>query len=417
MITQVQTAQTLEKQEKFVIKIDKKLAKIIDSDTRKKLTDAYLKLFSGFAWVNWTNKQSLGRAWHNALGQCEGFIKTKSPSNPVTKYLKRTYSAHKKYWSRVIMTNQNSQNTLNKPENESKQMRAYGIKQIREAIGIINLIYEQFKQYEIEFAVDKVAIKTAETSNTQSSSPQTQPVAQVQEQAMPAVQKNVAQTQQQTAQPQLQAIAKPQKVIQPSVQIQQATQPVAQVQEQAMPAVQKNVAQLQQQTAQPQLQAIAKPQQVKQPSVQIQQAQVKVPEQEKAVAQVQKQIKTAVQTQPVAKVQEQIKPQQVPKPVQWQYAQIKVQQQLQAIAKPQQIKQPSVQIQQAQVKVPEQEKAVAQVQKQIKTAVQTQPVAKVQEQLKPQEQKITALKPVQETQIKQQQIKMFMFAKYNQKVA
>lgn len=289
MTTQVQTAQN---QEKFVIKIDKKLAKIIDSDTRKKLTDAYLKLFSGFAWVNWTNKQSLGRAWHNALGQCEGFIKTKSPSNPVTKYLKRTYSAHKKYWSRVIMTNQNSQNTLNKPENESKQMRAYGIKQIREAIGIINLIYEQFKQYEIEFAVDKVAIKTAETSNTQSSSPQTQPVAQVQEQAMPAVQKNVAQTQQQTAQPQLQAIAKPQ-----------------------------------------------------------------------------------------------------------------------------QVKQQSVQIQQAQVKVPEQEKAVAQVQKQIKTAVQTQPVAKVQEQVKPQEQKITALKPVQETQIKQQQIKMFMFAKYNQKVA
>ena len=348
MKTQVQTAQS---QEKFIIKIDKNLAKIIDSDTRKKLTDAYLKLFSGFAWVNWTNKKSLGQSWHNALGQCNGFIKSKSPANPVTKYLKHVYDAHKKYWSKVIMTNQNSQNTLNKPEIEAKQMRAYGIKQIREAMGIINLIYEQFKQYEIEFAVDKVAIKTAEKSNTQSSSPQTQPVAQVQEQAMPAEQKNVAQTQQQTAQPQLQAIAKPQ--------------------------------------------------QVKQPSVQIQQAQVKVPEQEKAVANVQKQIKTVVQTQPVAKVQKQQKPQQVPKPVQWQYAQIKVQQQLQAIAKPQQIKQPSVQIQQAQVKVPEQEKAVA----------------KVQEQVKPQEQKITALKPVQETQIKQQQIKMFMFAKYNQKVA
>ena len=398
MKTQVQTAQS---QEKFIIKIDKNLAKIIDSDTRKKLTDAYLKLFSGFAWVNWTNKKSLGQSWHNALGQCNGFIKSKSPANPVTKYLKHVYDAHKKYWSKVIMTNQNSQNTLNKPEIEAKQMRAYGIKQIREAMGIINLIYEQFKQYEIEFAVDKVAIKTAEKSNTQSSSPQTQPVAQVQEQAMPAEQKNVAQTQQQTAQPQLQAIAKPQQVIQPSVQIQQATQPVTKVQEQAMPAVQKNVAQTQQQTAQPQLQAIAKPQQVIQPSVQIQQAQVKVPEQEKAVANVQKQIKTVVQTQPVAKVQEHQKPQQVPKPVQWQYAQIKVQQQLQAIAKPQQIKQLSVQIQQAQVKVPEQEKAVA----------------KVQEQVKPQEQKITSLKPVQETQIKQQQIKMFMFAKYNQKVA
>ena len=318
MTTQVQTAQN---QEKFVIKIDKNLAKIIDSDTRKKLTDAYLKLFSGFAWINWTNKQSLGRAWHNALGQCEGFIKTKSPSNPVTKYMKRTYDAHKKYWSRVIMTNQNSQNTLNKPENEAKQMRTYGIKQIREALGIINLIYEQFKQYEIEFAVDKTSIKTAEVSKTQSNAPQAQPVAKAAEQT------------------------KPQQAKQPAVQM-------------------------------PQAQATAKAQeQVKQPEVQVQQAQPVARVQEQAI--------------PVAKVQEQAKPQQAPKPVQWQYAQIKLQQQVHAIAKPQQTK---------------------------------QPVAKVLEQVKPQqvkqpEQKITSLKPVQEAQIKQQQIKMFMFAKYNQKVA
>ena len=294
MKTQVQTAQS---QEKFVIKIDKNLAKIIDSDTRKKLTDAYLKLFSGFSWINWTNKKSLGQSWHNALGQCDGFIKSKNPENPVTKYLKRTYDAHKKYWSKVIMTNQNSQNTLNKPEIEAKQMRAYGIKLIREAMGIINLIYEQFKQYQIEFSVDKNAIKTAEVANT----PKAQATAKTQEQV------------------------KPQHVKQPEVQVQQA-QPVAKVQEQAMP---------------------------------------------------------------VAKVQEQAKPQQTPKPAQWQYAQIKLQQQVHAIAKPQQTK---------------------------------QPVAKVPEQVKPQqvkqpEQKITSLKPVQETQIKQQQIKMFMFAKYNQKTA
>ena len=342
MTTQVQTAQN---QEKFVIKIDKNLAKIIDSDTRKKLTDAYLKLFSGFAWINWTNKQSLGRAWHNALGQCEGFIKTKSPSNPVTKYMKRTYDAHKKYWSKVIMTNQNSQNTLNKPEIEAKQMRAYGIKQIREAMGIINLIYEQFKQYEIEFAVDKTSVKTAEVSKTQSNAPQAQPVAKAVEQAMPAVQKNVAQLQPQTAQPHVQAIAKPQQVIQPAQQTQQAQ---AKAQEQVKPAVQ----------VQP-------------------------------VARVQEQAKPAVQVQPVARVQKQAKAQQAPKPVQWQYAHIKLQQQVHAIAKPQQVK---------------------------------QPVAKVPEQVKPQqvkqpEQKITSLKPVQEAQIKQQQIKMFMFAKYNQKVA
>ena len=157
------------------------MAKIIDSDTRKKLTDAYLKLFSGFSWINWTNKKSLGQSWHNALGQCDGFIKSKNPEKPVTKYMKCTYDAHKKYWSKVIMTNQNSQNTLNKPEIEAKQMRAYGIKLIREAMGIINLIYEQFKQYQIEFSVDKNAIKTAEVSNTQ----KVQATAKAQEQVKP----------------------------------------------------------------------------------------------------------------------------------------------------------------------------------------------------------------------------------------
>ena len=313
MTTQVQTAQS---QEKFVIKIDKNLAKIIDCDTRKKLTDAYLKLFSGFSWINWTNKKSLGQSWHNALGQCDGFIKSKNPENPVTKYMKCTYDAHKKYWSKVIMTNQNSQNTLNKPEIEAKQMRAYGIKLIREAMGIINLIYEQFKQYQIEFSVDKNAIKTAEVSNT----------------------------------PKAQAIAKPQQVKQPVVQMPQAKQPAVQMpQAQATAKAQEQV----------------KPQQVKQPAVQM------------------------PQVQATAKAQEQVKPQQVPKPVQWHQAQAKIQNQVKTIAKPQQTK---------------------------------QPVAKVPEQVKPQqvkqpEQKIMALKPGPETQIKHQQIKMFMFAKYNQKTA
>ena len=73
------TTQTIAEQQKtFVIKIDKNIERTIDSATRKKLVDAYMKLFSGFAWVNWTKKQSLGRAWQGALGQCESFLKTKN---------------------------------------------------------------------------------------------------------------------------------------------------------------------------------------------------------------------------------------------------------------------------------------------------------------------------------------------------
>lgn len=309
MKTQVQTTQS---QEKFVIRIDKNLAKIINCDTRKKLTDAYLKLFSGFAWINWTNKKSLGQSWHNALGQCDGFIKSKNPANPVTRFMGRVHAAHKKYWSKVIMTNQNSQNTLDRPEFEAKQMRAYGIKQIREAMGIINLIYEQFKQYEIALSAEQTVAKESDTKQKTNNTPQ-----------------------------------------------QQVQKSVAQAQEQAMPAVQKNVVQ-----QQPQAQAIAKPQQVKQPTVQMPQAQA------------------------TTKAQEQVKPQQVPKPVQWQQAQAKIQNQAKIIAKPQQVKQPAVQMPQA------------------------KPVP-----VKQPEQKIMALKPGAKTQIKHQQIRMFMFAKYNQRTA
>ena len=61
------TTQTIAEQQKtFVIKIDKNIERAIDSVTRKKLVDAYMKLFSGFAWVKWTKKQSLGRAWQGA---------------------------------------------------------------------------------------------------------------------------------------------------------------------------------------------------------------------------------------------------------------------------------------------------------------------------------------------------------------
>ena len=126
--------------QKMIVKIDKDVAKKIDAAERKKLFDSYLKLYSGFAWVNWTKKQSLGRAWQTALVQCEEFLKNKNQNNPVTKYLKNVASAHKATWSRVIMTNKNSPNTLNKSPEEIQQLQQHGKKQIREAMDIINLI-------------------------------------------------------------------------------------------------------------------------------------------------------------------------------------------------------------------------------------------------------------------------------------
>ena len=147
--------------QKMIVKIDKDVAKKIDAAERNKLFNSYLTLYSGFAWVNWTKKQSLGRAWQTALGQCEEFLKNKNKNNPVTKYLNSVASAHKACQSRVIMTNKNSPNTLNKTPEEMQQLQQHGTKQIREAMDIINLISAKYPAHTEELGNTNTTPKVA----------------------------------------------------------------------------------------------------------------------------------------------------------------------------------------------------------------------------------------------------------------
>lgn len=135
-----------ENQEKFIIHVDPQIAKIVSPFDRKELAAAYLQMFSGFAWRNWTNKYSLGRAWQTALEQCGAFAETKNKKNPAAKYLNNVYNAHKKYWSRVIMTHGGRDNTINPEETKIKQLRAHGEKMIREAMDKINLILARYNE-------------------------------------------------------------------------------------------------------------------------------------------------------------------------------------------------------------------------------------------------------------------------------
>ena len=236
------TTQTIAEQKKFIIKIDKNIERTIDSVTRSRLVDAYMKLFSGFAWVNWTKKQSLGRAWQGALGQCESFLKTKNKSNVAAKYLDKVSKAHKTYWSRVIMTNENSPNTINKTPEETKQLQQYGYKQIREAMDTINLILARYNEYVEEMSVTNT--KTVEQHL--SSKPQKQAVAlkQPQQVAQPQVAKTEQQVPQTKPVPQMQQA--PQQVAQPQVakteqQVPQ-TKPVPQTQQAPLQVAQLQVA-------------------------------------------------------------------------------------------------------------------------------------------------------------------------------
>ena len=143
MNTQINIA---ENQEKFIIHVDPQIAKIVLPFERKEMAEAYLTMFTGFTWRNWTNKYSLGRAWQTALAQCGTFCDTKNKKNPAAKYLKNVYDAHKKYWSRVIMTHGARDNLINPDDQEIKKLRAHGERMIREAMDKINLILARYNE-------------------------------------------------------------------------------------------------------------------------------------------------------------------------------------------------------------------------------------------------------------------------------
>lgn len=147
-------------QEKFVIKLDANIAKIVTPFDRRELVSAYLQLFSGFAWVNWTNRHSLGRAWQTALAQCGTFTETKNKNNPAAKYLNNVYGAHKKYWSRVIMTHDGRDNTINPDDKKIKELRTHGEKMIRAAMDKINLILARYNERTEELVAAQAKKKT-----------------------------------------------------------------------------------------------------------------------------------------------------------------------------------------------------------------------------------------------------------------
>ena len=229
--------------QKLAIKLDKDIAKIIDSSERKKLVDAYLKLFSGFAWVNWTKKQSLGRAWQSALGQCAGFLKTKDKNNPVTKYLNNVADAHKKCWSRVIMTHKDSPNTLDKTPAETEQLQKHGTKLIRESMDVIKLIMARHNVRIMEITgIEKTSAKVSENQKPKQAAQITQekPVQQMQQ---PQQKQQIAQPQVATMEKQMPQ-EKPVQQAQMPQQKQQIAQPQVATMEKQMPQV-KPVQQLQ----------------------------------------------------------------------------------------------------------------------------------------------------------------------------
>ncbi len=141
----------------FVIEVGADIAKKVSPEDRKKLADAYLTLFSGFTWVNWLNKYSLGRAWQTALMQCGAFVETKNKKNLAAKYLDGVFASHKKYWSRVIMMHKDSENKINPDIEMVKQLRSQAEMAIRNAMDVINMVLARYNEHTEELKVENVA--------------------------------------------------------------------------------------------------------------------------------------------------------------------------------------------------------------------------------------------------------------------
>ena len=156
-------------QEKFVVPVPANIAKIVDERDRKILADSYLKLYSGFSWINWTKGHSLGRAWQTALTQCESFINTKKNNNPALKHLRNVFKSHKKYWSRVIMTHHDSENKISGNTDQIAHMRAYGMQLIREAMDKINLILSRYNERIEELGMEQQKVQEHSTAHVQMS--------------------------------------------------------------------------------------------------------------------------------------------------------------------------------------------------------------------------------------------------------
>ncbi len=184
------------------------------------------------------------------------FYQDQEQKNPAAKYLNNVLGAHKKYWSRIIMTHPSRENTINPTDKKIQELRATGTNMIRTAMDTINLILARYNEYIEEMTINQSNDNAKPQQNMQ-------PVARTM--AKP-IEKQVPQ---QNAQPVARTVAKPVEKQVPQQNIQPVTRAVAKPVEKLMPqqniqpvarAVTKPVEkQMPQQNIQPVARAVAKP--------------------------------------------------------------------------------------------------------------------------------------------------------------
>ncbi|MBN1324864.1 MAG: hypothetical protein JW974_01460 [Alphaproteobacteria bacterium] len=127
--------------------------KKLSPEDKKPIEKGVGDLFFGLAWTNWINGSSLGSAWQKALNQVDSFIATKTQNNPATKYLREVAAVGKSRMSRIIMTNQNSNEKIDCPPEKIKEWSEIGSKWTSQGLQSLNDKVKEFEPEKKEFAI------------------------------------------------------------------------------------------------------------------------------------------------------------------------------------------------------------------------------------------------------------------------
>lgn len=124
-----------------------KARELSDAD-KKEIREKFFGLYFGLAWLAWMQGATLGAAWAAALGQVDGIVGARAkngPDNPAAKYLRQVAEDHKKKWSEVIMTSENSGLEMNLPKDKFAEWKKIGEGWAREGLEGLNAKIKVFE--------------------------------------------------------------------------------------------------------------------------------------------------------------------------------------------------------------------------------------------------------------------------------
>lgn len=118
--------------------------KQLSADDKKKISDAYFKLYYGLTFANWMRGGTLANAWFQALEQVKSFISSKNAQNSAAMYMRQVNAAHNARWSKIIMTNPNKDKTVQCPPDKKQELNALINRDINQGLASLNEVLGKY---------------------------------------------------------------------------------------------------------------------------------------------------------------------------------------------------------------------------------------------------------------------------------